>query len=121
MRESLDLPALPGYLSIKQAARHLGYSETRIYKLVEEGRLSAFHGGKTILLPKEEVENYKPKPTGRPQKNTPSWRSTSLGDRQMTTLIVAQLRTGSFEAIEEKLQAINGCNHISFQARLTVP
>src|SRR6266568_3404332 len=76
MREYLDLPTMPEYVSIKEAAKMLGVSDKRVYAYIEDGRLPAVRAAHVIMIPIEEVKKFKPKISGRPRKNTPDWRTS---------------------------------------------
>ena len=65
MIESIDIPDLPGYVSIKEAAEMLGLSDKRVYQYVRAGRLPARRVGNILILPIEEVRQFKPSPSGR--------------------------------------------------------
>ncbi|MFL5692239.1 MAG: helix-turn-helix domain-containing protein, partial [Ktedonobacteraceae bacterium] len=41
MIDGVDIPNLPGYVSIKEAADILGVSDKRVYQYVRAGRLHA--------------------------------------------------------------------------------
>ena len=66
--------SVPGYVSIKEAAAMLGLSPGRIYEYVEDGRLSSVRAAHVILIPIEDVENFKPNIAGRPRKSVLRWR-----------------------------------------------
>lgn len=54
---------------VKDAAEMLGLSRVRVQELVLQGRFNgAFQIGRTWLIPRESVENYKPLPRGRQPK-----------------------------------------------------
>ena len=55
MKENPPLPGIPGYISIKQAAKLMGLSLRRVYQFVQEGRLPAVQAGQNIVLPMEAV------------------------------------------------------------------
>src|SRR5947209_15723677 len=74
MIEGFDIPNLPGYVSIKEAADILGVSDKRVYQYVMSGRLPAQRVGHILILSVEEVKQFKPSPSGRMRKKAPSWR-----------------------------------------------
>ena len=51
MREYLDLPTIPEYVSIKEAAKMLGVSDKRVYAYIEDGRLPAVRAAHVIMIP----------------------------------------------------------------------
>ena len=106
MSEDNELPNLPGYVSVKQAAKMLGLSDRTVYEFVQEGRLSGLRAADVILIPIEEIEQFKRGPAGRPRKNTPSWHISSGENTQYMTFIFVQLRPNRLDAFVQKLEAI---------------
>src|SRR5947209_7775745 len=104
MKENLPRPDIPGYISIKQAAKLLRLSSRRVYQFVEEGRLPAVQAGQNILLPVEAVEQFRPKLTGRPRKETPGWRTPGIV--LQTTYIQVEVRAGQQDKLMLKLWKI---------------
>src|SRR6266700_3932906 len=92
MRESLDLPNMPEYVPIKEAAKMLGVSDKRVYAYIEEGRLPAVRAAHVIMIPVEEVRKFQPKISGRPRKNTPAWRTSPEDNLLLTTSIFVQVK-----------------------------
>jgi excisionase family DNA binding protein len=72
MREYLDLPTLPEYVSIKEAAKMLGVSDKRVYTYIEDGRLPAVRAAHVIMISIQEIKKFKPKISGCPRKNAPA-------------------------------------------------
>src|SRR6266699_1094960 len=93
MRNDSDQPGVPGYISIKEAAGMLGLSPSRVYEYVEDGRLSSVRAAHVILIPLEEVKNFKPKLSGRPRRSIPRWRNSPKENMLLSTTIVVQMRT----------------------------
>src|SRR5260370_16919460 len=92
MIDGIEIPNLPGYVSIKEAADMLGVSDKRVYQYVRAGRLSAQRIGHILILPIEEVKHFKPSPTGRVRTRAPSWRVyRSRGTLLFTTIHVQLL------------------------------
>jgi excisionase family DNA binding protein len=60
------------WVSQAEAARIRGVSPQAIGRLVNKGRFRTLQIGGKVLLDRREVENYKPKRTGRPPKRTHS-------------------------------------------------
>ena len=57
-------------MTVKQAAEHLGVGERRVLYLIRDRRLSARRfGERTWMLDEKSVENYEPRPVGRPRKS----------------------------------------------------
>jgi excisionase family DNA binding protein len=106
MRESLDLPNMPEYVPIKEAAKMLGVSDKRVYAYIEEGRLPAVRAAHVIMIPLQAVQQFKPKISGRPRKNTPNWRTSPQENLLLTTSIVVSIRPGQQKELEEHLERI---------------
>src|SRR5579864_5317860 len=113
MKDVFPLPDIPGYISIKQAAKLLGLSERRVYHYVELGRLPAVKASRDIMLLLEDVQQFKRNLPGRPRKGSPSWRKLQVGRPLLTTLIEVQVREGQEGVLEERLREIEeGERHI---------
>jgi hypothetical protein len=75
-RKQLDIPttlskndlAADKWVSQSEAARIRGVTPQAIENLMKKGRFSTLSIGGRVLLDRREVENYKPKQTGRPRK-----------------------------------------------------
>jgi excisionase family DNA binding protein len=70
MSDYADIPDLPDYIPVEEAAKRLGISKTRIYGYINDGRLRAVRASHTLMIPVQEIENYKRNITGRPRKST---------------------------------------------------
>jgi hypothetical protein len=57
-----------GWVSQSEAARLRGVTPQAIGRLIKKGRFRTLLIAGKVLLDRHEVENYKPKPTGRPRK-----------------------------------------------------
>ena len=106
MREYLDLPTMPEYVSIKEAAKMLGVSDKRVYAYIEDGRLPAVRAAHVIMIPIEEVKKFKPKISGRPRKNTPAWRTSPEDNMLLTTSIFVPVRTDQRERLQQRLEEL---------------
>lgn len=106
MRESLDLPNMPEYVPIKEAAKMLGVSDKRVYAYIEEGRLPAVRAAHVIMIPVEEVRKFQPKISGRPRKNTPAWRTSPEDNLLLTTSIFVQIKANQQKKLHQKLEEI---------------
>ncbi len=104
MREYLDLPNMPEYVSIKEAAKILGVSDKRVYAYIEDGRLPAVRAAHVIMIPIEEVKKFKPKISGRPRKNTPMWRTSLTDNMLLTTSIFVKVRAHQQERLRQALE-----------------
>src|SRR5215472_18685701 len=106
MREGLDLPNMPEYVSIKDAARMLGVSDKRVYAYIEEGRLPAMRAAHVIMIPIEGVKKFQPKISGRPRKNTPAWRTSPEDNLLLTTSIFVQIKASQQKMLQRKLEEL---------------
>ncbi|GHO96264.1 hypothetical protein KSF_063120 [Reticulibacter mediterranei] len=106
MRESLDLPNIAEYVTIKEAAKMLGVSDKRVYAYIEEGRLPAVRAAHVIMISVEDVKKFKPKISGRPRKNTPAWRASPVDNRLLTNSILVRLHGESQKQLEQRLEEI---------------
>jgi excisionase family DNA binding protein len=60
------------WISQAEAARIRGVSPQAIGRLLNKGRFRTLQIGGRVLLDRRDVENYKPKRTGRPRKTKKS-------------------------------------------------
>jgi excisionase family DNA binding protein len=114
MSEYASRPNLPGYVSIKEAARLLGISDKRVYEYVDEGRLTSLWAADVIMIPLDEVKTFKRQSAGRPRKNVPSWRISTGDNKQFITSIVVQIREGQYDAFLQRLETIRQGSQHSF-------
>jgi excisionase family DNA binding protein len=101
-----DQASVPGYVSIKEAAERLGLSPSRVYEYVEDGRLSSVRAAHVILIPIEEVQNFKPNIAGRPRKSVLRWRMSPENNMLLSTSIVVQIRPDGQANLLKKLEEI---------------
>ncbi len=108
-----DIPDLPGYVSTKEAAKILGVSERRIRLYIEMKRLPAVRAADVLLLPLENVKNFKRKIVGRPRKNTLTWRISSAENTQFMTFISVQMRSQQERQLMQRLEEVKrGGQHV---------
>src|SRR5258708_40012288 len=113
MSEYAGRPSLPGYVSIKEAAKILGISDKRVYEYVDEGRLPSMWAADVIMIPLEEVKKFKRRSSGRPRKSVPTWRISSGENTQLMTSIFVQVRSGQQDTLLRKLEEIrNGSERV---------
>ncbi len=74
MRNENDRSNIPGYVSIKEAAKILGISANRVYAYVEEGRLPSAKAAHVIMIPLKAVEDFKPLLSGPTLRKEPRSR-----------------------------------------------
>ena len=101
-----DIPPLPGYVSIREAAKMLGISERRVYLYIEMKRLPAVRAADVLLIPLEAVKNFRRKFAGRPRKSTPPWRISSEENTQFMTSILVHVRTGQEKLLMIRLEEV---------------
>jgi excisionase family DNA binding protein len=101
-----DFPKLPGYVSIKEAAKMLGVSERTVYGYATAGRLRGVLAAHVIMIPLEDVQNFQRGVSGRERKVTPLWRISSGDNTRFITSISVQMRTGKRGALVHKLEAV---------------
>jgi excisionase family DNA binding protein len=106
MSEYAGRPNLPGYVSIKEAAKILGISDKRVYEFVNEGRLPSMWAADVIVIPLDEVKKFKRRTSGRPRKSIPLWHISSGENAQFLTLIVVQARPEQQNVLMNKLEEI---------------
>lgn len=98
--------SIPGYISTKQAARLLGVSNHRLYQYVKAGRLPVVHVGKAFMLRVEDVERFKPNPSGRMRIKGAPWREYKSRGTMLAMDIHVPVRPGKQDSLVEKLRAI---------------
>jgi excisionase family DNA binding protein len=114
MNKSIDIPNLPGYISIKEAADLLGVSDKRVYQYVRAGRLPAQRVGHILILPIEAVRRFKPSPTGRVRAKAPSWRTYRSRGTLLVTDIHVPVHAGQQAALLKKLMTIQKLDKHTF-------
>jgi excisionase family DNA binding protein len=105
---------LPGYLTSEEAAHMLGVSKYRLYQYVKEGRIPALTFGNAYMLMAEDVERFRPLPSGRTRIKPPSWHTYRSGGKLLVTQIQVQIRQGQQQRLREKLQAISDADQHAF-------
>src|SRR6266700_5143671 len=103
MSEYAGRPSLPGYVSIKEAAKILGISDKRVYEYVDEGRLTSMWAADVIMIPLDEVKKFRRRSSGRPRKSIPAWRISSGDNAQYVTSITVQIHPGQQDILMQKL------------------
>jgi excisionase family DNA binding protein len=106
MNNETDLPNLQDYISIKEAAQMLGLAYKTVYEYITEGRIRAVRAADIILIPTEEVRNFKPNISGRPRTSIPQWRISPTDNTLQHTSIFAQIHEGKMDDFKRKLDEI---------------
>jgi Helix-turn-helix domain len=101
-----EIPDLPGYVSTKEAAKMLGISERRIRLYIEMKRLPAVRAADVLMIPVENVKNFKRKIVGRPRKSTLAWRISSAENTQFMTSISVQVKGQQVTQLIRKMEEI---------------
>ena len=94
------------YLSTAEAAKILGVSYYTVYEYVREKRLVAEMIGGSYIIPRQAVEEFKAKPTGRTRANPPPWRIYRAGAKVYGLDIHVQVKTGQLDRLIERLTQI---------------
>lgn len=113
-----DIPDIPGYVSVKEAAKLLGVSVSRMYEYVRERRLPLRKAGKTYMIHRDSLDEFKPNPTGRLRTKPPEWRVYKGGGQVFVTDILVQVRPGQQERLFQKLNAIEEEKRHSFSGTI---
>jgi excisionase family DNA binding protein len=106
MSNENDRSNIPGYVSIKEAARILGISANRVYAYVEEGRLPSAKAAHVIMIPLEAVEDFKPQLSGRPRTSVPVWRISPEENTLLATSMLVQIRTHQHAKLITRLEEV---------------
>ena len=97
------LERVPGYLSVKEAARLLGVSERSVYGYIESGKLPGARIGSMMVVEQDRVAQYQRRAPGRVRTKAPVWRVPPEQNLQYLTTITVPLRRGQSERLEQKL------------------
>ncbi len=109
-----EIPDLPGYVSTREAAKILGVSERRVRLYIEMKRLPAVRAADVLMIPLDKVKNFKRKIVGRPRKNAPAWRISSVENTQFMTFISVQTRTQEEKQLMHRLEEVKQLGHHVF-------
>lgn len=104
MRNENDRPTIPGYVTIKEAAKMLGISANRVYTYVEEGRLPSAQAAHVIMIPLEALKDFKSQLSGRPRTSVPLWRISPEENTVLTTSILVRVRTNQYARLLVRLE-----------------
>ncbi|QBD80863.1 DNA-binding protein [Ktedonosporobacter rubrisoli] len=105
-RRQANRPNLPGYITIKDAAKTLGIASRTVYDYVTDGRLPSIQAGKTILIPIDELEKFKRGISGRPRTYIPAWRISPENNRLLTTSIFVHIKANEKAKLNKRLEEI---------------
>jgi excisionase family DNA binding protein len=114
MSNNADIPNLPDYIPVEEAAKRLGISKTRIYGYINDGRLRAVKASHTLMIPVQEIENYKRNITGRPRKSTPVWRIPPEDNHLHITLIFVEAFPNKIDTLRKRLVEIKTSENFIF-------
>lgn len=106
MVENTDIPGVPGYVSVKEAAKLINVSDSRMYEYVREKRLPLHKAGNTYMIAIVDLEQFKRNPTGRLREKPPGWRTYRGGGKLFTTDITVKIRQGQREALIKRLEEV---------------
>src|SRR2546430_7836945 len=94
------------FVTTSEAAEALGVSYYTVYEYIREKRLVAEMVGGIYMIPKEAVQEFRAKPTGRTRTRPPLWRKYRAGASVRGMDIRVRLRPGQQERLIEKLKTI---------------
>ncbi len=94
------------YLSTAEAAKQLGVSYYTVYEYIREKRLVAEMIGGSYIIPRQAVDEFKAKPTGRTRVNPPPWRTYRAGAKVYGLDIHVQVKAGQLDRLIERLTQI---------------
>lgn len=97
---------VPGYLSVKEAARIMGVSTRSVYNYIASGKLPVVHIGHLTVIETKCVHNYRRQAPGRLRVNTPRWHVPPANNCQSLTTITVHIRQGQSERLAQKLDEI---------------
>ncbi len=104
MSNENDRLNIPGYVSIKEAAKILGISANRVYAYVEEGRLPSAKAAHVIMIPLAAVEDFKPQLSGRPRTSVPVWRISPEENTILATSMLVRIRSHQHAKLMTRLE-----------------
>lgn len=111
MPRKIEIPNSPDYISVKEAAEIIGCSPMRVYQYIDSGLLSAQKVGRQTILPKKEVQQFRPHPSGRLRSKAPVWRTYRSRVTLFATVIQVQIRKNQQKELLKKLKAIRSDTH----------
>jgi excisionase family DNA binding protein len=114
MNENDELPKLPEYVSIKEAADMLNLSDKRVYSYVEDRRIKAVRAGNTIMIPITEIENFQFRASGRPRTTIPAWHIAKKENTLFALSIEVQVRKGQERHLASRLEEIRRSKEFTF-------
>ena len=94
------------FLSTAEAAKQLGVSYYTVYEYIREKRLVAEMIGGSYIIPRQAVDEFKAKPTGRTRVNPPPWRLYRAGAQVRSLDIHVQVKPGQRERLIERFNQI---------------
>jgi excisionase family DNA binding protein len=101
---------LPGFLTVREAARIIGVSERSVYSYVRSGKLSGTRIGHTIVVSAEHARAYERKAPGRVRVMAPDWHRPPPRNCQYLTTIKLRVRPEQDELLTRKLDEIRTTN-----------
>lgn len=111
MTDIQDIPPMPGYIPIKEAAHMIGLDEKTIYRYVKDRRLPAVRAGRTLMLSIDEVQKFRLTPPGRVSGKAHKWRKPSDRVTFFATSIQVKIRPEMGQKLREKLKAMSNDKH----------
>lgn len=84
----------------------LGLAYTTVHQYVTDERIRGIRVADVILIPIEEVKNFKPNIAGRPRTTIPQWHISPNDNALLYTSIHVRVRKGKRDAFRERLDII---------------
>lgn len=112
MRNANDLLQsiqMPGYISVKEAAKRLGLADKTVYRYIDEEKLPVLRLASSpfVLVKEEAVNNYKRRSVGRRRTRIPDWHLPAGANVLYLTQIGVPLRPGQANNFDKKLKEMH--------------
>jgi hypothetical protein len=107
MEKKKTIPALPGYVSLSEAAKLMGLSRRMANQYVENGKVRGVKAGRVIMVLEEDIAKFRPNATGRPRTRVPIWRLPVGNNLQYLMVIFTRIKPGQDENFDNKLREIH--------------
>jgi excisionase family DNA binding protein len=106
MEKEYETSSSRDFVTTSEAADALGVSYYTVYEYIKEKRLVAEMVGGIYMIPKQAVQEFKAKPTGRVRTHPPHWRTYRAGAKVRSMDVRVRVRIGQQKRLIEKFDAI---------------
>ncbi|QBD79658.1 DNA-binding protein [Ktedonosporobacter rubrisoli] len=106
MESDNEFLPIPGYVSIKEAAKIVGISLSRMYEHVRKRHIPARKAGNTRMIAEEDLERFRLNPPGRLRVKPPTWRAYNARNKVFSTEIDVKIKPSQQKRLIEKLEEI---------------